>query len=74
MAPSLADNRWRYGGSPAQVYASIVEGRPQGMPEWGPSIPDDHVRKLVAYVRTLGEGKDVTTMNFTSAKVERTGH
>jgi cytochrome c oxidase cbb3-type subunit 3 len=74
MAPSLADNRWRYGGAPEQIYRSIVEGRPEGMPRWGPLIPEAHLRKLVAYVQTLGVGKDVSTMNFTGAKVSRTGH
>ena len=74
MAPSLADNRWRYGGTPDEIYRSIVEGRPEGMPRWGPLIPEAHLRKLVAYVQTLGAGKDVSTMNFTSAKVSRTGH
>ena len=74
MAPSLADNRWRYGGAPEQIYRSIVEGRPEGMPRWGPLIPEAQLRKLVAYVQTLGTGKDVSTMNFTGAKVSRTGH
>jgi cytochrome c oxidase cbb3-type subunit III len=74
MAPSLADNRWRYGGTPAQIYSSIAEGRPEGMPRWGPLMPEAHLRKLVAYVQTLGTGKDVSTMNFTGAKVSRTGH
>lgn len=74
MAPSLADNRWRYGGTPDQIYRSIVEGRPEGMPRWGPLIPEAQLRQLVAYVQTLGSGKDVSTMNFTGAKVSRTGH
>lgn len=74
MAPSLADNRWRYGGTPDQIYRSIVEGRPEGMPRWGPLIPEAQLRKLVAYVQTLGSGKDVSTMNFTGARVSRTGH
>jgi mono/diheme cytochrome c family protein len=74
MAPSLADNRWRYGGTPDQIYRSIVEGRPEGMPRWGPLIPEPQLRRLVVYVQTLGTGKDVSTMNFTGAKVSRTGH
>jgi cytochrome c oxidase cbb3-type subunit 3 len=74
MAPSLADNRWRYGGTPAQIYSSIADGRPEGMPRWGPLIPEAHLRKLVAYVQTLGAGKDVSTMNFAGTRVSRTGH
>ena len=74
MAPSLADNRWRYGGTSPEIYRSITEGRPEGMPRWGPLIPTDQVWKLVAYVQSLGTGKDVATMNFTGKKIERTGH
>ena len=74
MAASLADNRWHYGNSPAELYNSISEGRPGGMPRWGPMIPSEHIWKLAAYVQTLGAGKDVSTMNFTGARVERTGH
>ena len=73
MAPSLADNRWRYGGSPSEVFASITQGRPEGMPTWGPLIPTDQVWKLVAYVETLGAGKDVSTEDF-RPKVVRMGH
>src|SRR4051812_14471533 len=35
VGPSLADGRWRYGGSDGQVYYSIFYGRPKGMPAWG---------------------------------------
>lgn len=74
MAASLADNRWHFGNSAADLYNSISEGRPGGMPRWGPMIPSEQIWKLAAYVRTLGAGKDVSTMNFTGAQVERTGH
>ena len=74
MGPSLQDNRWRFGGSPAEIYRSIADGRPEGMPAWGRLIPRDHTIKMVAYIRSLGEGKDVTTENFTGATVERSGH
>lgn len=74
MGPSLQDNRWRFGGSAAEIARSISEGRPEGMPAWGPLIPASHVRQLVAYIQSLGAGKDVTTENFTGATVERAGH
>jgi cytochrome c oxidase cbb3-type subunit 3 len=74
MAPSLQDGRWRFGGSEEEVYRSIYDGRPEGMPRWGRMIPADHVRQLAAYVRTLDDGKDVTTMNFTEQGVDRPGH
>lgn len=74
MGPSLQDNRWRFGGSDEEIYRSIADGRPEGMPAWGPSIPRAQMLALVAYIQTLGAGKDLTTENFTGATVERTGH
>ena len=74
MGPSLADGRWRFGGSPSQVFESIYQGRPQGMPAWGGRISDSDVWRLVAYVRSLQVGKDVATENFTGKAQQRMGH
>jgi cytochrome c oxidase cbb3-type subunit 3 len=54
MGPNLTDTYWRYGGSPANIYKSIFEGRPQGMPAWGRSIPTDMMWKVVAYIESKG--------------------
>ena len=54
MGPNLTDTYWRYGGSPADIYKSIFEGRPQGMPAWGRAIPSPVIWKLVAYVESRG--------------------
>jgi cytochrome c oxidase cbb3-type subunit 3 len=54
MGPDLTDTYWRYGGSPADIYKSIYEGRPQGMPAWGRSIPPAQIWKLVAYIQSKG--------------------
>jgi cytochrome c oxidase cbb3-type subunit 3 len=74
MGPSLADNRWRFGGSADEVYRSIADGRPEGMPRWGPKIPPAHIRQLTAYVRSLGAGRDVTTEDFRGRTVTTVGH
>ena len=74
MGPSLQDNRWRFGGSADEIRRSIADGRPEGMPAWGRLIPPAHLSALVAYVQSLGVGKDVTTENFTGVTVERSGH
>jgi cytochrome c oxidase cbb3-type subunit III len=74
MAPSFADGRWHFGGSQAEVFQSIYEGRPDGMPTWGGRITNDQIWMLVTYVRSLSSGKNVSTENFTGATVERTGH
>ena len=54
MGPDLTDTYWRYGGSPADLYKSIFEGRPQGMPAWGRSIPPEYIWKIVAYIQAKG--------------------
>jgi cytochrome c oxidase cbb3-type subunit III len=51
--PALMDNVWVYGSDPANIYATIAEGRPNGMPSFGGHIPDNEVWELVAYVRSL---------------------
>jgi len=74
MGPSLADGRWHFGGTAGEVYQSIYEGRPEGMPAWGGRIPDDQIWRLVAYLQSLGTGKDVSTENFTGKTIKKMGH
>ena len=74
MGPSLADGRWHFGGTAAEVYESIYQGRPEGMPAWGSLLSSDQIWTLVTYVRSLEKGKNVTTEDFGGATVERTGH
>jgi cytochrome c oxidase cbb3-type subunit III len=54
MGPDLIDTEWRYGGLPVQIYKSIRDGRPQGMPAWGVALPPDDIWKLIAYIQSLG--------------------
>jgi cytochrome c oxidase cbb3-type subunit 3 len=58
IGPPLADDQWIYGGSAANIYATIVQGRPNGMPAFGPSLQGEAVWKLAAYVRSLGGGAE----------------
>lgn len=74
MGPSFQDNRWHFGGSAGEVFQSISEGRPDGMPAWGGRIGDDQIWRLVAYVRSLSKGHDVATENFTGRTIKRMGH
>jgi cytochrome c oxidase cbb3-type subunit III len=63
MGPALMDNEWRYGGSMQQIAATIVEGRPNGMPSFRGKLTSDQVWKLAAYVRSLSgqQSKDVVS-------------
>ena len=73
MGPSFADGRWHFGGAPAEVFESIYQGRPDGMPAWGGRISNDQIWMLTAYVRSLST-KDLSTENFSGKTIERTGH
>jgi cytochrome c oxidase cbb3-type subunit 3 len=53
IGPPLSDNTWIYGGEPDQIYLTIVQGRPNGMPSFGQALPPDSIWKLVTYIRTL---------------------
>ncbi len=54
MGPNLTSKYWRYGGTPAAIYDSIYEGRPQGMPAWGKALPPQAIWLIVAYIQSLG--------------------
>ena len=43
MGPALSEGRFIYGSSPANLFLSIYQGRPNGMPTWGdaPAQIDD---------------------------------
>jgi cytochrome c oxidase cbb3-type subunit III len=64
VGPSLADGRWRYGGSDGEIYHSIFYGRPRGMPAWGGTLPQDAIWRLVTYLQSLQPAKD--TLSTTS--------
>lgn len=53
MGPPLMDEKWLYGGDPAQVFSTIVGGRPNGMPSFRDKVPDHQIWQLVAYVRSM---------------------
>ena len=53
IGPPLMDEKWIYGENPENIYATIVEGRPNGMPSFRQKIPDSQVQQLVAYVRSM---------------------
>jgi cytochrome c oxidase cbb3-type subunit 3 len=53
MGPALMDDKWIYGSEGANLYQTIVEGRPNGMPSFRNKIPDAQVWMLVAYVQSM---------------------
>ena len=63
MGVALMDDKWRYGGRIDQIAATIVEGRPNGMPSFRGRLTEQQVWQLAAYVRTLSgqERKDAVS-------------
>jgi cytochrome c oxidase cbb3-type subunit 3 len=53
IGPALMDDKWIYGSDAENVFATIVEGRPNGMPSFRRKINDDQVWQIVGYVRSL---------------------
>ena len=53
IGPPLMDNNWIYGSEPQNIFTTIVQGRPNGMPSFRNRIPEYQIWELVAYVRSL---------------------
>jgi|KBSSwiStaDraftv2_1062776.scaffolds.fasta_scaffold108853_2 cytochrome c oxidase cbb3-type subunit 3 len=51
--PPLIDSAWRYGGEIEQIYATIQQGRPNGMPAFGGKIPEQQIWQIAGYVRSI---------------------
>lgn len=53
IGPPLMDNNWIYGSEPENIFATIMQGRPNGMPSFRNRIPEYQVWEIVAYVRSM---------------------
>ncbi len=57
--PNLADNDWLYGGDPATIKTSILQGRTGAMPSWQAALGDQGVDEAAEYVLSLsGRSQD----------------
>lgn len=53
IGPALMDDQWVYGSDGNTIYATIVGGRPNGMPSYKDRLSPSQVWQLVSYVRSL---------------------
>jgi cytochrome c oxidase cbb3-type subunit 3 len=53
MGPPLMDNYWIYGSEPQNIFKTIMQGRPNGMPSFRNRIPEYQGWEIAAYVRSL---------------------
>jgi cytochrome c oxidase cbb3-type subunit 3 len=62
MGPALMSGYWRYGGQMDQIYESIEQGRPNGMPTWQFVLQPQQIWELAAYVKSLSAPAPASTM------------
>lgn len=53
MGPALMDDKWIYGSNPQNIFSTIVEGRPNGMPSFRGRLTNQQIWQIVAYVRSM---------------------
>jgi cytochrome c oxidase cbb3-type subunit 3 len=53
IGPALMDAGWIYGETPGDIFTTIMDGRPNGMPAFRGRIPEEQAWQIAAYVRSL---------------------
>jgi len=54
IGPALIDQEWTYGSSSPQIVATLIQGRPNGMPSFRNILTETQMWQLAAYVRAMG--------------------
>jgi cytochrome c oxidase cbb3-type subunit 3 len=54
IGPALIDDEWTYGSSSPQIVATLIQGRPNGMPSFRNILTEGQMWQLAAYVRAMG--------------------
>lgn len=74
MGPALSNHAFIYGSAPENIFLSIYQGRPNGMPAWGTVLPEDAIWDLVAYIKNLSNAPVAewgTTTSSSSPAIEQ---
>jgi cytochrome c oxidase cbb3-type subunit 3 len=53
IGPALSNQVFIYGSEPENIYLTIFQGRPNGMPAWGSVLPDSTIWELVTYIQSI---------------------
>jgi cytochrome c oxidase cbb3-type subunit III len=61
IGPALMDDIWIYGKEPGNIFTTIVEGRPNGMPSWRGKIPEYQIWQIVTYVESLKGDRSIAS-------------
>jgi cytochrome c oxidase cbb3-type subunit 3 len=68
MGPALSKKKWLYGSTPANIFLSISQGRPNGMPAWGGMLPQNVIWELVSYIQNISKAPDSDTFGTTISR------
>ncbi len=55
FGPNLTGKSWKYGGTDAELFATISAGTPGGMPSWEGTLGPARIWKTIAYIRSLAK-------------------
>ena len=58
VGPSLVDPYWKYGSEDADMYESVANGRPAGMPPWQSQLGSEKIWQVIEYVNTLPDSDE----------------
>lgn len=58
VGPSLVDPYWKYGNSDEELFVTVSDGRPAGMPPWGAQLGTEKIWKVLAYIETLPQSDE----------------
>lgn len=53
IGPALMDEEWIYGGKMEQIVATLIQGRPNGMPSFRDKLTEQQMWQIAAYVRSM---------------------
>ncbi|MDX1751235.1 cytochrome c [Methylophaga sp.] len=53
IGPPFLDDDWHHGGKIEQIYSSIHNGLPDGMPAWKGRLKEEQIWQLAAYVKAF---------------------
>jgi cytochrome c oxidase cbb3-type subunit III len=74
MGPALSNRSFIYGGSAENIYLTISQGRPNGMPAWGAILPSNVIWDLAAYVQSISKAPETQwgkTTSLDALKIEQ---
>jgi cytochrome c oxidase cbb3-type subunit 3 len=74
MGLALSNRYFQYGSTPANIYLSIAQGRPNGMPAWGATLPPSVIWDLVTYIQEISQApleEWGTTVSAKSPSIEQ---